>query len=50
MYRFRARITLTDGSIQEVFVDADNFVEAKALIELKYGKGCIVTGPLRVLN
>jgi hypothetical protein len=50
MYRFRARITLSDGSIQEIFVEADDFASAKARIEAQYGKGCIVTGPLRVLN
>lgn len=42
---WKARITLPKVGQQDVFVQADNQSEAKAMIEAQYGKGCIISGP-----
>jgi hypothetical protein len=42
---FKAKIKLTNGSVQEVKVQADSFFNAKAMLEAQYGKGSIFIGP-----
>ncbi len=43
--RWKARVRLSNGSSQEVQVQADNYFNAKAMIEAQYGKGSIASGP-----
>jgi hypothetical protein len=42
---YKARIKLSNGSTQEIRVQADSSFNAKAMIEAQYGKGCILNGP-----
>jgi hypothetical protein len=48
MYQYKATIRLSSGSMQEVFVHADTFFSAKAMLVARYGKECIILGPFRV--
>jgi len=34
--------------VQEIFVEADTYVNARALIETQYGAGCMFSGPTQV--
>lgn len=43
--KWSAKIKLKNGAMQEVFVQADSFSNAKQLFEAQYGKGCIFVGP-----
>jgi hypothetical protein len=43
-----AKIKLPHCAIQEVTVRADNFFNAKAMIEAQFGKGCLFTPPTKV--
>ncbi len=43
--KWKARIRVSNGAIQEITVEADNFFNARALIETQYGAGCIFSGP-----
>jgi len=45
MRRWKAKIRLNNGSIQDIYVDADNIGNARAMIEGQYGVGCIISGP-----
>jgi hypothetical protein len=45
---YKAKIKLPNCTVQEVTVRADNFFNAKAMIEAQYGKGCIFTPPTKV--
>jgi hypothetical protein len=45
---WKAKIRLTNGSIEEVLIQASNSFNAKAMLETQYGKGCIYTGPTEV--
>jgi hypothetical protein len=47
MYTFKARVKLSNGTIQEVRVQADNSNNARAMIEAQYGKGSINSGPFK---
>jgi hypothetical protein len=42
-----AKIRLSNGMIQEITVRADNYFNAKAMIEAEYGRGCIYFGPIQ---
>ena len=47
---YEAKIKLPKGGYQDVRVQADSAYKAKQLIEMQYGKGCIigtVRGPLK---
>jgi hypothetical protein len=44
---YRARIRLSNGTHQEVRVQADSPNNAKAMLEAQYGKGSIVTAPVK---
>ncbi len=50
MYTFKARILLPGGAQQEVTVQADNQVKAKALIEAQYGRGSIIGDTVRQVS
>ena len=43
---FKARVRLSNGSSQEVTVQADDYFKAKAMLEAQYGKGSISSGPM----
>jgi len=45
---WKAVIRLKSGGVQDVRVQADNHVEAKELLEMQYGKGCVWRGPTKV--
>lgn len=42
---FRAVVRLSNGSSQEIHIQADNAPNAKAMIETLYGNGTILFGP-----
>jgi hypothetical protein len=44
---YKARIRLSNGTHQEVRVQADSPGNAKAMLEAQYGKGNVVTGPTK---
>jgi hypothetical protein len=46
--RYKAKIKLSSGSVQEVYVEADNINNARAMIETQYGKKSIIAGPFKV--
>jgi hypothetical protein len=43
-----ATIRLANGNQQRVTVHADNFFNARQMLEALYGKGAVVFGPVRV--
>ncbi len=43
--RYKARVRLSNGSSQEVYVNADGYFNAKAMLEAQYGKGSVISGP-----
>jgi hypothetical protein len=45
---WKAKIRLKNGGLQDITVQADNYFNAKAMIETQYGKGCIFSGPTEV--
>lgn len=45
---WKAKVKLSTGAWQEVTVQADNFFNAKAMLENQYGKGKIMFGPSEV--
>jgi hypothetical protein len=45
---WKAKVRLSNGSIQEVTVQADSYFNAKAMLESQYGKGSIFSGPVQV--
>jgi hypothetical protein len=45
---YKAKVKLSNGSIQEVTVQADSYFNAKAMIEAQYGRGRIFSGPTKV--
>ena len=45
---YEATIKLPNAGLQRVRVNADSFANAKQMIEMQYGKGCIRSGPNRV--
>jgi len=42
--KWKARVKLSNGSQQVVYVDADTQRNAIAMIESQYGKGCMYGG------
>ena len=45
---YKATIKIKSGMSwvsQEVTIQADNPVKARAMLEMQYGKGCILVGP-----
>lgn len=42
---WKAKVRLSNGSWQEVIVQADTYFNAKAMLESQYGKGSIKIGP-----
>jgi hypothetical protein len=46
---WKANIKLKSG-IQEVRIQADNFNNAKAMLEATYGKGSISFGPIQIIK
>jgi len=45
---YKAKAKLSNGYMQEVRVQADNFDNARAMIEAQYGKGAMPISPLEV--
>jgi hypothetical protein len=45
MRTWSAKIRLSNGGFQDVYVQADNYFNAVAIIEAQYGRGSIVFGP-----
>jgi hypothetical protein len=43
---FKAKIKLKTGFLQDVTVQADNFMNAKAMLESQYGVGSVIWGPV----
>jgi hypothetical protein len=41
--RWKARIRLSNGSSQEVVIEADNYFNAKAMLEAQYGAGSVIS-------
>ncbi|MDQ7081380.1 MAG: hypothetical protein Q9M41_12010 [Paracoccaceae bacterium] len=46
--KWKARIRVSNGAVQEIYVEADNHANARAMIETQYGAGCILSGPMLV--
>jgi hypothetical protein len=42
---WKAVVRLSNGSHQEVHIQADNQGNAKAILEAQFGKGSILSGP-----
>ena len=47
-YTFEAVVRLPNGSTDKVRVQAKDQLNAKAMIEAQFGKGCIINVPSRV--
>ena len=45
MRTWSAKVRLSNGGLQEVYVQADSYLNALAMIESQYGRGSIVFGP-----
>jgi hypothetical protein len=45
MKTWSAKVRLSSGGFQEVYVQADNHFNALAMIDSLYGRGSIVFGP-----
>ena len=45
MRTWSAKVRLSNGGFQEVYVQADNYFNAVAMIESQYGRGSTVFGP-----
>jgi len=45
---WKAKVKLSNGSLQDIVVNADNSRNATAIIEAQYGKGSIRFGPMEV--
>ena len=43
-----AKVKLPNKIMQDVRVQADTFINAKAMLESQYGRGCIVIAPREV--
>jgi len=46
--KYKAKIKLSNGSVQDVYVQADNINNARAMVETQYGKSSIIAGPFKV--
>jgi len=47
-YLWKAKVKLSNGSWQEVTVQADTMFNARAMLESQYGKGSIMIPPQKV--
>jgi hypothetical protein len=45
---FRARVRLEGAGSQDVIVEADNSLNAKAILESQYGEGSVFEGPMEM--
>ena len=45
---FKAKVKLKNGFLQDVTVQADNFMNAKVMLESQYGAGSVIWGPTEV--
>ncbi|MDE3038417.1 MAG: hypothetical protein KGJ21_08225 [Pseudomonadota bacterium] len=48
---YKATIKIKSGAsfvTQQVMIQADNSLNARAMLESQYGKGCILSGPFPV--
>ena len=45
---YKAKVRLPNGSVQEVRVEADSSLNARAMLEAQYGKGSIFSSPTEV--
>jgi hypothetical protein len=41
-----ARVRLKNGQFQAIAIEADDYSNAKAMIEQTYGNGSIISGPI----
>jgi hypothetical protein len=46
--KYQAKIKLPNGSVQNVTVEADTNINAKAMLEAQYGKGSVIVSPSEV--